>query len=1085
MSYKHLISPPYIKFEEIHGSTLNKILKNSDWRNELRKIYKLDPNLFFDIRDELILRGFKFEYSIHNNFFPKIEFETLNYLKVSKDNQNFRKLNNDVTGISNIIRRYNISSDLFFNYISIEGISHIVKKDHKFIINCFKEADFNVVNVKANTKDPSFDSNIKSDSERYGLELFNLTSNPVPETRYDKQNLKGNSDYETIINTPIEKLFTGNKFNLFIKFCLGNNIKFFSDINLDIINKFSGQSGVGIKKSSDVNQRYEELILEIKNQKDVSSIYSLEYLSTLDDNIEYFCNNDLKLILETNNISYLQFIDNMYSKENYSSINKKIEEFHKKLPHLKENARLKLEQKRIYAQKKRILLSPVYEELMHFQWSSLSKILRIECEDIDDKAHLYEILENEEWMFIYEKLLIRMNSYKPIKNAILEISEVLSDREVLTLKLRSQNQTLEQIGKIHKVTRERVRQIEKKAVNKIYDKLKNLYVDEYIRKFLLQKELVSVESIVLDITKDEKSRFIIHYYISNHNDFELNENIVLDVKLNSYILETVSDYFVDSKPIILVDELYNRLNENTKFEVTMEKLDFTMKNISYRRKNNIYIHKSVRLPNLITYIFKYYLNEKPFEISDENFEKLNVIMNKTFDINFENGKRAAIARIRDTKNIILVDSNTFMYKDLDLISQELIEVIEIKLKYLLSNNDTTTATILYNKYKVHWGKYGVNSILYLYSIVQHHFKNSYQIGRGNTLSISKLNTKINNSSEILRNLLAESKNILEKSEILEKLHWPPYKLEQLINRDSEFILVELENNKYGVKLMSSYKFSESEINKLRSFTLEFITSDYLYTQDLMLEMEFDNDLSTILLEKNIYKLYDFASILKAILPELKGFHQFIYKSTSEIKVIEDAIYKEFTEILTRQELSKFIKEKGYSESSLTSIINDLQEKKYFYPYTSTSFINSGCLNITEEVLTGIKTFIENALSIQYYVSIYDLVGLDNLSKISEYPWKPNLLATIAKELGYIIIDTTRDYRYNKLLLLHSNSSIKQLDELAYKLLSEEYTGNFHEVDVAKFLKMKKLTHAPNMSLGIKTSPLFEFNEYGFIKLLGG
>lgn len=65
------------------------------------------------------------------------------------------------------------------------------------------------------------------------------------------------------------------------------------------------------------------------------------------------------------------------------------------------------------------------------------------------------------------------------------------------------------------------------------------------------------------------------------------------------------------------------------------------------------------------------------------------------------------------------------------------------------------------------------------------------------------------------------------------------------------------------------------------------------------------------------------------MPEFRGFHQFIYTLESEITVIEEAIFKEFPEILTRRDLVSFLKEKGYSESSYTSVISDLQEKNIF------------------------------------------------------------------------------------------------------------------------------------------------------------
>jgi len=1098
MKYEHLIVPQYFKLEKLVGSTLNNILHTNDWISELRKIYKEDPNLFFDIRDELILRGFAFEKTIQNNFFPEKAYEPLSYLKVHKDNQNFMRLNNDVTGINHLIRRYDIQSDLFFNYITIEGIAYLVKKDTELIRQCFKDAQFEIIHTLHCLNELTLGAQEEIEEQNEDVEKKKTMEQgyiiekqkKLKQIEKEEENVieEQQYDYGTLNDIPIEQLFIGGKFKLFVKFCAENNITKISDINLDIIQKYSKQLGVGRRKALYVTSRYSELQKQaIKVEaKQIQTIYNTEHLINLEGRIEYFCENDLKIILEANDISYLDFLNDIYSEQNYPQIDEKIEHFHSKLPELKENARHKIAQIQATKLRKQILALPVYEDLMHFKWNVLVQILGIKLnkhEEIDEETHLYELIEDNEWSFVYSELFARMEVYKPIKQAIAEIADTLLDREVAVLELRSQKHTLEQVGAIFNITRERVRQIEIKAGSKIYNPLKILKIDEYIRKYLLLEELVSMNSIISNLTEDKKSETIIHYYIANHKAFDNSHNIVIDVELNNFILNTVDSYEGSSRSIIFVGELLSKLNEVKKFEVTVEKLDFTMKNLSYKRKNDIYIYKSVKLPQLITHIFKYNLNGQPLELTDENFKNLNTLMEKTFGITFENGKRAAIARIRDTKNIVLVGPNTYVYKDLDYIPQTVIEDIEMKINDLLSTMNTTTTTTLFNKYNDIWIGYGINSVLYLYSIIQHHFSTQYQIGRGNTLSITRLDAKVENGSEMLANLLRRNNNVLSKNEILKQLHWPSYKLEQLVGRDSEFILVEIENNKYGVRLFSSYNFKQIELEKMHAFAQKFITEEYVYTQDLMFEMEFDNEMSAILAEKNIFKLYDFASILKVLMPELRGFHQFLYTLNSRVTVIEDAIYKEYPNILTRQELLDFIKEKGYSETTLTSIIGDLQDKNYFYPYTTVKFINSNCLNITESVLRELKVYFENVLNEKDYISAYDLIGFSSLTKISDYPWKPNLLAALAKKLGYVIIDTTRDYRYNKLLIVNPKLSIATIDELAHKLIREEYEGNYHETDVAKFLKMKKLTHAPSIGYGIKTSPLFEIDEYGFIKLL--
>lgn len=1078
MRYAGLIVPEYFQLDAIQGSTLHKILHTEDWLNELRKVYKENLNLFFNIRDELILRGFAFEEGIQNNFFPAIPFETKHFVKVLSDNQNFLRLNNDVTGMNHLIRRYQVQSDMFFNNISVEGIAHLVKKNEALIVQHLKDAQFDVVLLLGEQTKVKYRKIIKADIPKPVEQTVDGEQNPVVEEQQ--------FDYGPLNDTPIEQLFYGGKFNLFVQFCAENSITKISDINVDIIEKYSMQSGVGRRKALYVTSRYYELQKQAIKVEEKPIVYTTEHLTTLESRIEYFCENDLKLILEANNISYLRFLDDVYCEQNYSYIDKKIEQFHIKLPELKRNAQLKVAKIQGEKLRNQIIDLPVYEDLMHFKWNILVEILGVKLdllEEIDGESHLYEIIEDDEWSTVYSELYARMTVYTPIKQAMANIAESLLDREISVLKLRSENNTLEQVGKVFGVTRERVRQIEQKAVKKIYNRLQLLKVDEYIRKYLMLEELVSIDSLLSNLTENNVSEIIIRYYLTTHKAFELRDDIVVDVEINNYISQIVNTYEGNNRAIIFVDELLNKINEDKQFEVTVEKLDFAMKNMSYKRKNDIYIYKNATLPQLITYVFKNKLDGQSLEMTDENFEKLNVIMEKTFGIKFEKGKRAAVARIRDTEHIILVDPNTFVYKDLDYVDPSIVEDIETKLNAELDMLTTTTGSAFFKKYSDTWQQYGISTPLYLYSIIQHHFNDRYQIGRGNTLSITKLNAKVENASEVLANLLRRHNFVMSKTEILQHLHWPSYKLEQLVARDPAFILIEIENNKYGVRLFSSYNFKQSELEKMRAFVRQFITEQYVYTQDLMYEMEFDNEMSAILADKEIYKLYDFASILKVLMPEFRGFHQFIYTLDASINVIEDAIFIEYPEILTRHDLISFLKEKGYSENSYTSVIGDLLEKGYFYPYTSVKFINSKCLNVTQEALQEVKAYFEEVLQFREFISAYDLVGFRNLTSISHYAWEPNLLAAFAKKLGYVVIDTTKDYRYNKVLILDPVLNIKSIDELAHKLIREEYEGNYHETDVAKFLKMKKLTHAPNLPYAIKTSSLFEFNQYGFMKLL--
>lgn len=90
-----------------------------------------------------------------------------------------------------------------------------------------------------------------------------------------------------------------------------------------------------------------------------------------------------------------------------------------------------------------------------------------------DNEERYIIAERE-----YNKILGEIEAYTDIKilietSGVLEkpskddLIEMLSPREQYVLKEREEGKTYEEIGKEHNITRERVRQIEKKATEKL------------------------------------------------------------------------------------------------------------------------------------------------------------------------------------------------------------------------------------------------------------------------------------------------------------------------------------------------------------------------------------------------------------------------------------------------------------------------------------------------------------------------------------------------------------------------------------------------------------------------------------------
>lgn len=1073
--------PRYFKEEYIYSVDLRKALASTDLLKYLRDLFNEDAYKFYDLRDEMILRGFEFSVDSNKNLFPALLFQPETIIVVNKNLELYKKITPGVTGIENLIRHYIVTNDYFFNYVSIEAISSFLKKDVEFIKMQFIQAGFQIV---SSAEVPLVD---KNEADVMGTTFYteprDLTS-IIQEVVYDGEQPSDSKNVSArpphpLDFTSIEELFSGRRFLAFQNYCMRKNIKNFSELTLDAVEDFQHEKGVGITKYNLVYEYYMNYVNEVPG----SSTAGNEKTVIVVNEFEYFQQNPLRNLLERNNLHYLSFIDSFYEEVQEISFEEHLRKYKEKVQRLvdEENHAQLMEKGRIYA--KKIKEHSLYAFFEQFKWSHCVKLLKLEYLELESDSYFFEVLQDESFFDSLDQIYAQLEKYVPIRKKLDVLKDEIKERDLLVLKMRSENNSLEVVGQEIGVTRERVRQVEKKIGGRIHRFFASNRFEVILRHFLAAAPQINLDELYSLVGLDKEHGIYVRYYLKGNELFSIIDGSIVDKEFKQYIDQIVEEIRQTTQDDIWqVEEIVHEFQQSDDYEVTDTFIDDLMKRLNYYRKNNIYIKKTIKLPALIRYLFKHKI-QGPMEMTDENFEKIQHLMKETFSLQFENGKRAAIARIRDTENVILVNGNTFMYADLNEVPRELINEISNKLEIVLAETDMTTAMTFFLNYEEMWRAFDIQTHYHLYSIINYFFKDDYEIGQGNTLSIRVIGGEITDLYSMLHHYL-ENHGVSSKKQIMADLKWLHYKLEQLVIRHPEFHQIELDDGSIGVKLFSSYQFTKEELAKVKAYYLNYIDKGYVFLQDLMIEMEFEDELSELLANKGIVKLYDFASLIKYLDPDLRGFHQFLFKKDSHYKQLELVIADEFPNVFIRKELENYYVDKGYALSGLTSLLASLVEKDLFYPYTSYQYINAKAVVIDEQLLAALNAYLEEVFRTVEYVSALDLTGYSSLPKFGECEWTPHLIAHIAPMLGYITINTTRDYRYNKLIILPAHVGIKTYDQLTYKLIKDEYEGNYHESDIANFLMHKRLSHSPKIGIELRESDLFEFRELGFITLKG-
>lgn len=1026
-------------------NNLYPILSTSDPLIALRELYKNNIKNFYSTRDELILRGINFDTGYKNNIFPFLDYSDSPKIIVTSQNDYYKKIDFSLLNIPDFIERFKVSSDFFFDEIPLQGFTVLSKNvSTEYVSNIFMQAGF------VTSEFPLKDSSILIEEKE----------------------------------TPkISEFFSKQEFLSFHKFCLDNNYSRLSDLSIEKINRFIDHPQVGTKKVQKVIDKY-------KSYLERTPATAIE--TVINENLEFYFKNDFKKICEKYSINFAELIDELYSGDNYfdySTMDSLVELSLKKFI----NDRIEMA--------KGNYVNTIYNQYITQSYSSYLNDMQLSTLKImlakkkvktfwpiisDDASFLADIPLNIDTIKVFEDLITFQQSLPSLTSTISDIKKQLKNRDLNCLFLRYiQEQTLQNIAEQTGITRERVRQLVKKTESKIM-KLTNLTDLSILLDIISNQSIGLTKKNLMSFFCIESEEDYVVFQVMMKASQKYSFHTTLEIYTTKEQIKYIDEKIVEMdflSPILTMDEvkMHFRINDMAEKEDTefTDRIQHLLHLKGYMNPGEVYFKKSVSLKEKFSFIFKHYISS-PLKMNEVGFARLSFLMKKVFGLELADNQRSVTERIRQADNIILVDPLTFSPFDATALDEGFISEIKIYIKKKLQDKEWMNIKEVYEDNLELMQRNQINSKIFLYSLVQFYLNDDFDIGKGNTLNIYRSNSIKHNSEEVLEKLLKSNNQKMNKKRALEVLHWPPYKLDQLIGESPKFI--SFNNNEFA--LFSSLKVSIKDKTKMIDFFKKEMFGGFSFSYDIYQEMQFDEEMSFILKKYRINNYFELVQIVKKLTSNIKGYSNFIYLEDSPINSLEKFLIKRFPEYTSRKEIYEFVLSKGYSEQTGQVTLRDLLTNRIFIDIDGNKMANRKSLSFNYDLQEALREYLEKEFGEEPFISVYNLIGFKSkLPPLKTGHWTKHLIYNLGIELGYKAIKSTSDYRYDKLILIKPNSPFNKYDELIHYVLKNKYNGPLYELEVAQYLANSGLAHnKEKLAFELKISPLLSLDDFGWITL---
>lgn len=624
----------------------------------------------------------------------------------------------------------------------------------------------------------------------------------------------------------------------------------------------------------------------------------------------------------------------------------------------------------------------------------------------------------------------------------------LKEREILFSRY-AEGLTLDETGKQQGVTRERIRQIQKKAVKKVIALFNTYNFNNTLHMYFPDKSYISINELY-DVT-ELNTKYIMSILIESEEFFLYYETLDMIIFKDFFDIENKIKGIVIKLPQIFkmfeyLDFIVSELESFGIRNVELADVEKILQENKYKFYGEYASKKPMTMQQSLELIFKNHILA-PIRIDSDGCNKIRKYAKQWLDISLTNNDRAIEARIRDVPDLILVDKLTMIYIENLEIDISVLSKIKYEMDRIFLSQSVINTEQIYNSFQLELNTAGITNKIMLYSLLKQFYSEDYKIGKGNTLNIYRDdNVEQQNSEEIVIEIIGENKKGFIKDDVLKTLNWSSSKLENCIANSQK--IVKLQEKIYNLELFDITDEQKQLLYEITNKLIddkEFTTSPLIYT-----EVMFDNRVNGIIKDIDNHQLL--AIIIKKMFKDIKGYNTFITNKNSKFESIEQIIANKFENIHDKKEIQSFLEEIGYNNARISKSICSIVENNIFIEISQEELINAKNYGLSGEVKEATKAYIDKEFSTREFLVLTDLSGYRNVLPKIAYDWNAQILRNIAIESGYREIKRMYDDVTTPIVIIvKEDSPFVSYADLIYYLIKYKYQDTMKEVAIYDFL----------------------------------